>query len=788
MATNDKKTNDMLDDIKKVTYGTSSDLDHDIDLLKGISRKITQNADAKFNTQAANNDLIGYVNNIGFDSLFNTMSTEKGKVNVEKKQDISMDFTQKMTEIGQTALSGIEGVNAEDSVKYENYRLMRKLIPECSLALDVYTSNITSPDDFNKRIFNINYKNDEAEQYLSPIVKQVIDKYEIEDKTEEIIKDTLANGIKYVAVLQYTDEFNKMLGSKSTVTKLNEDATLFNVLDTDYIKNDNTVTDILDRKLTSDEISMFEAYFGVDLKVDSKKNLNESVINEAKSDVIESNIANIINENIKIGTKADILRERFDLETIFGNEKEEHSERQHDVPTHKLGRKTNKEKDDTKLYVNGSAIRYLETENVIEIKCDDIVYGYYYIEYRKDLDNPKFQSWTNQNTVAYNTSVTSSPVVSVDVRSDSDTSTPEAKIMNVTDQMYDFIAKVFLKGLSKKLNKKFITENKQFSNLIYSLVRQKYIKDKQIRITFFRPEEVIKFETQSIFENATYVAKLYLATLTNDIIIKLGRGHDKRVFYVNTGGAKDFEQAIMKTVQDIKSKDIGYSSLGSINSALSLSSGRFDDYYIPQLPDGTRAVSIDAIAGMNSNEDTELLEYFRKALINCMDLPAAAISDLQENVEYARQVSAQNAQFLRHIITHQLHFNKDFTMFIRRLVDNEIKFAKDGELNELKFTSKDFECSFQSPGALQMTNMLEQTNNVNAIVDFIVNSQITDSQMDPNAEPRRNMYRKKLVKHFLSQWDWDTLDDLLTEADAELSKHKIEQGANGQDDGQGQYM
>ena len=66
------------------------------------------------------------------------------------------------------------------------------------------------------------------------------------------------------------------------------------------------------------------------------------------------------------------------------------------------------------------------------------------------------------------------------------------------------------------------------------------------------PDEVIKFEVPAVYKDITFFAKLYLAILTNNLLIKLGRAHDKRIFYVNVGADAAYEQAIQNVIADSK--------------------------------------------------------------------------------------------------------------------------------------------------------------------------------------------------------------------------------------------
>ena len=166
----------------------------------------------------------------------------------------------------------------------------------------------------------------------------------------------------------------------------------------------------------------------------------------------------------------------------------------------------------------------------------------------------------------------------------------------------------------------------------------RYIIKKGVKLTYFLPEEVIKFEAPALFRKILFFAKLYLATLSNIILIKLGRAHDKRVFYINVGLDADYEQAIQKVIQDIKTKEYKMDNLNDINTILNLNPGRFDDYFMPSM-NGDHPVEIDTLPGMDTEMSNEFLEFLKNSMLSGIGIPRDLIDSLS-NVDFARTLSA----------------------------------------------------------------------------------------------------------------------------------------------------
>ena len=171
----------------------------------------------------------------------------------------------------------------------------------------------------------------------------------------------------------------------------------------------------------------------------------------------------------------------------------------------------------------------------------------------------------------------------------------------------------------------------------------------------------------------TLFAKLYLATLTNNIIINLGRSHDKRVYYVDVGLDGNYSHAINRVIQDVKTKEFKMSSINDINTILNLSPGRFDDFFIPTV-NGNRPIEIDSLPGMNADINNEFIEFLRKSMLNGTGVSLAMI-DASTDVDFARQISSINSQFVKSVINYQKAFTQDFNKLLRMLYMNEYRFV-----------------------------------------------------------------------------------------------------------------
>ncbi len=747
--------------------GTDMGLDMENIQLRNILRQTAQRTAKKYGNKTDNRPL-GYFTEIGMASLLADATADKANSNTkgEVKQDPKKLFKKYMTD-----KEFQEGINLAVNdlgkfIEYQNYEAIEKHIPECSTALRIYTNNVLSPDDFTKKVFLYNYTaptDEETKNGIYKNIEELIKKYKLNKKTISYIKDALLYGDNYIAVLSLEDELDYMMSdSKLEKGILQENIDIYD-------------TDKIDITVSGSDVSLNESQ-----KIIMQEFCDNSQIVISKDSTLQESIAKIINEHFVIDSKLSMLQERaeyeydkmrrgivsdLDYEKLYGK------------------KKNNKEKNDNKpMFVSGSVIRQLDPARVIPLEIDDICYGYYYIE-EKQYNNTKdvgqagdYLGMVNQqgqnNVVSIGATGATIPV-------DKDSS----KYME--DYKVKIVSDVFLNTLSKKINREYVRHNKQFKDFIYSIVKQKYFMEKQIHMTYFSPEEVIHFKVPPVYKNITFFAKLYLAMLTNAIVINMGRGHDKRVFYVASGLDASFEEAISNTIEAIKSKEFKLND-SDINTILQLNPGALDDYFIPTI-NGDRAIEIDTLAGMDIDiANNAFLDWLKKSMMNGMYIPAAII-DQMADIDYARQLSAQNANFTRQVISYQLELQEPFTKLIQRLYWNEYRFSEDGKSNLLENINLDkIEVFFPSPASLNMTNLQEQINTASAMADEL-SAIIVPPKQDGSTDDKRLEIKAAIFKDYCPFFDFEKYQKM-AEAEVEQKaakkkiKKKIEDSQSGSQD------
>jgi hypothetical protein len=561
---------------------------------------------------------------------------------------------------------------------YRNYEMVYDLIPQMSKALDTIVDNVMSPDDFTKNMFNIffdgvsinsSFDADDIGTTAAKNIRDLDSKYDIEGKAQEIIRNVLKKGDQFIAVLKLEKEINKILDDPTSAFKKEDSSIdyklnggLVELEDLDSLRESEMYAGLFQDY--DEKIKILENKVKKIDKEEDKKNLNDKERKALENKLIESlsiRIAECVNNNIEFtgDNNSLILSEATMIQEDFKREAERKK-----VKNNKAGGSKKDEKS-TDFQLPGSVIKILDPERVVKLESDGVCYGYYYVEKADDENFGKEPIRDRQSSVGLGM-VQMATGGGIDM-----TKNIKAEVIN----------NIFVKNIAKKIDKNFIMQNKDFKYLIYNLLKQGYIIEKKIKISYLGPDEVVHFYVNKykeygngIFRNILFAAKLYLATLTSTFMAKLTRAPEHRIFYIEVGLDEDAEGAVQEFVRNIKNKEIKMNDLTDINTVLS-NAGQFQDIYIPVMR-GEKPVEIDTLPGMDVDINNDFLEYLLKAMISGIGIPSSFLG-LSDEVEFMRSLAMQNGQFVRMVVNLQKVFGEFFSDLYRKVYRNEYGEEKD---------------------------------------------------------------------------------------------------------------
>lgn len=716
--------------------------------------------------------------------------------------------------------------DTERTARYTDYRLIDKYIPEITDSLDVLRDSIMSPDDISKKSVLYSYIGELStadRELFESNMRKLFEKYDFETFISDKIRSTLLLGDGFTIVDKLSSTFTRYLNEgDGGDEELKDDG---NVL--------SESADIFASPKFRDRI---KAYY------EKAKSLNEASFVTKGSDGkkyqvtsdmyvknTEEEILKMINKNVKY--IEDPMKALSDFTKYTGS-----------TVSDKYTDKITKE-----LNINGVYFKDLNPDDVIKLEIDHICIGYIVINRTRgtaDTVGGFGSGGINSNysmlgaiTSALNPDMGNAnnnlQFNQASMSTDAFTGNQNVLKDGNTALAYNTIVDMLVKGISEKIDNKYIEKNEAFRDLLFGLVRMDYIISKEIDITFLEASQLdhVKIDSTMTYgvsriASSMFPAKLYLALLLTNLMLKINQGRDRRVFYVDTDLDDDFEGNIEQIIKDVKSSEIPTSSFGSTTSVSTVLNtvGSLENYYIPTI-DGNRPFDIDVISGMQVDINDELMEKLLKSAIIGTGVPYNYI-DATNEIDFARSLSMQNQGFVKKVVNYQQVFSRFFTKIIRKMYKYEfgiddIDETKNNKLKEIKIKNKKrgkkskkdddadshssmidiekIEIVFPEPVLLNVTTNNEQIEATNTTIEYITEMYVDAN--DENADDIKRRFKKELARSvYMKNLDWeaidkaydkmqeDSIEEKLLEKISKASQGSGEEGtddAGSEDDGDG---
>ena len=715
-----------------------------------------------------------------------------------------------INEVFRTQTDVIE--DTERTARYTDYRLIDKYIPEITDSLDVLRDSIMSPDDISKKSVLYSYIGELStadRELFESNMRKLFEKYDFETFISDKIRSTLLLGDGFTIVDKLSSTFTRYLNEgDGGDEELKDDG---NVL--------SESADIFASPKFRDRI---KAYY------EKAKSLNEASFVTKGSDGkkyqvtsdmyvknTEEEILKMINKNVKY--IEDPMKALSDFTKYTGS-----------TVSDKYTDKITKE-----LNINGVYFKDLNPDDVIKLEIDHICIGYIVINRTRsaaDTIGGFGGSGINSNysmlgaiTSALNPDMGNAnnnlQFNQASMSTDAFTGNQNVLKDGNTALAYNTIVDMLVKGISEKIDNKYIEKNEAFRDLLFGLVRMDYIISKEIDITFLEASQLdhVKIDSTMTYgvsriASSMFPAKLYLALLLTNLMLKINQGRDRRVFYVDTDLDDDFEGNIEQIIKDVKSSEIPTSSFGSTTSVSTVLNtvGSLENYYIPTI-DGNRPFDIDVISGMQVDINDELMEKLLKSAIIGTGVPYNYI-DATNEIDFARSLSMQNQGFVKKVVNYQQVFSRFFTKVIRKMYKYEfgiddIDETKNNKLKEIKIKNKKrgkkskkdddadshssmidiekIEIVFPEPVLLNVTTNNEQIEATNTTIEYITEMYVDAN--DENADDIKRRFKKELARSvYMKNLDWEAIDKAYDKMQEDSIEEKLLDKINKASQGSGE--
>ena len=718
----DRVSDELTDTIRKVTDNDPEyqNLSNITSLYQKLSNKLSSSRDAIISNFGKNNDK-------DISTLFQTNEMMASLMEVYAR-------TKWITEL--------------DS----EFDMICKYMPKLKVALDIKRDAVLCSDSYTKEFITITPKNETAgdakNTEIQNNIKNMMKKYDINNKVEKWYEDTSLYGEEFVYIVPYSTAMEQLLARKNNTSYMMSEATV--VSEAGEIK--------LKEIPVSASVYSGSNGQGINIKFDKSGILREAVENNAAirkylQDKMYRGLTEVFNEALLESgdnfndhlKKSGKNNTEVKFDRVIGDE----IEWEDDDSTAADGL-AGTEKNSEKIHLNGAIVKSIRHDKFMPIYIEDMFFGGYFIKFEAEEE---IDINSNSNVNGYN-SITSM------------FNNEKAGSANKTTG--DEILKIVAGKISQAIDRTFINSNPNLKREIYLMLKynDKYNaldRSLNMNIVFIPADDIhhLKFredpETHrgiSDLWDALVPAKQWIMLNTTISLGIITRGYDRRVYYVKQSLDTNTAQSILNVITQIKKSNFGIREMESINNILGLL-GRFHDFVIPMGPNGDAPIQFDTMPGQQFDFPTELMQNFEESAVNSTDIPIEVVNS-SFNMDFAVRYTMTNAKMLRAVLKRQLTMED----FLEPTLSKIYKFEY-GEAIELEVT-------LPPPAFLSMTQGVQLIQAASQYADSIVEVEMARDTDEEKAAVKRRIVRK-LIPSYISDKE---IEDIKNKVKIELSIDK----------------
>jgi hypothetical protein len=421
------------------------------------------------------------------------------------------------------------------------------------------------------------------------------------------------------------------------------------------------------------------------------------------------------------------------------------------------------DKDPNKIDDNfiGAVVERIKPENIVPVYIGKKCVGYYYLEFAEDISACGFCGGQHSQMPGM----------------------PSGSQLGykMSEDQQELAIRFISAKISAAIDTKFINANKDLKEEIYAVLRYNeqfdVSRSNDIGVTFIPAEDIIHCYSEldedthrgiSDLQRALIPAMLYILLYLTDIIGKITRSTDKRVYYVKQNVETNVARTMMNVVAQIKKGNMGMRQLESMNNILNIV-GKYNDYIIPIGPSGDPPIQFDTLQGQDINTPTDLMDKMEEAAVNTI-MPMELVN-ATFNQDFATSYSMSNSRIARSVFTRQAITQKWISKIFTKVYNYEF--------DENYYY---IEVILPPPVYLLINSSQQLFDNISSMADKIIDihSIIGDDNEDKDAINKefKNLYLRNVLGTYLGYNDYDRLFETAKVNIESRKKNATEDGDN----------
>lgn len=581
-----------------------------------------------------------------------------------------------------------QDIHKHISAENHTYDIILKYLPKLKDALKILRDNTLSADNFDKKFLNAkSVKSNNREKEIFAINDKTLEeRYDLTNFLEKVYWNTSKYGEEFVYIVPYGEAFKKLiqrqnrrrlsgnfnpLGSYELFGEASQfypESSKVEVVPEGFIqsKDYKNYVDTLDHLIDIDE-SFDKSFRGnsVNLYFNDTRIMQSIVDDYAIAE-------NVSVREVKMSLSEAYNNTHNDVENLQEESLEKlYAKAKLDGDGLTKSSKTaegliipggNELLDADKIDNNflGAVLERIPRENILPIYIGKKCLGYYHFMFAEDPNACGFCGGHHM--------------------------TPG--IANGTEYSYEMsqdqqeLAIRFISArIAQQIDTHFINSNKDLKEEIYAILQYNdkfdMTRTNNIGVTFIPADDMVHcyFELDDIthrgisdLKDAVTPAMLYILLYLTDIIGKLTRSVDKRVYYVRQNVEQNMARTMMNVVKQIKKGNMGMRQIESMNNILNIV-GKYNDFIIPKSPNGEAPIEFEIMQGQNIETPTDIMDKMEEMAVNTI-CPMEFVNSVLQ-VDFASRFSMSNTRFMKEVFTRQRATERFFSKIYTKLYNYE---------------------------------------------------------------------------------------------------------------------
>lgn len=351
---------------------------------------------------------------------------------------------------------------------------------------------------------------------------------------------------------------------------------------------------------------------------------------------------------------------------------------------------------------------------------------------------------------------------------------------------YELLRNMLTRAISERIKNPDIVDDKAFNSIIYSLIKDEYITNREVRVTYVPEYMMVYFAHEidpdngvgiSVLQKGLFFAHIYIAALITNIMIAIARSADREQINVEVGTNNRIEATVQKVMRSLQTKRASIDSIGNVDTIMK-ALGTFQRF-ISLRHNGTPLIETETIPGQQVDIQNSLMDWALKSIVNSFDVPHSALNIL-DDAEYARSIALSNSMFLTKVVELQGQYQACCTKLGRLLVRNKYP-EKILSLKSIQLIKDDKETTTQnlidvkkvfldlpSPQGLNVTALNDLLSTVTQFIDTINDIIIPTDIPEDRKEFVKTKVKKELLKIYIPNIPYNKFDDIVETANKEV--------------------